>query len=93
MEARPELKDFELDYNKYPVRQVGGIKDMEYLNRKQDQQERFNKAYEEWVLALQRKVEEFMDNLELHISLNEDDWYRNPVAMFNDFKKEQALKQ
>jgi len=49
MKAIPQYSDFELDYKKFPIRQVGGIADMNAVKRMDYRDSMFENAKEQWM--------------------------------------------
>jgi len=58
MRAIPKYSEFELDYKKFPIRQVGGIADMNAVKRMDYRDALFENAKEQWMEDAEKEIKE-----------------------------------
>ncbi len=56
MKAIPKYSDFELDYDKFPIIQVGGIADMNTVKRMDYKDSMFENAKEQWMQEAEQQI-------------------------------------
>ena len=56
---RPKYSDFKLDYDKFPKYMVGGIADMNVINRQNHKDAMFELAEDKWMDEAEQKIKEF----------------------------------